>query len=816
MRPYAILTLLVALWALCQLWLVVLRKIRHKTVDRRESKTRSGSLTVLKHVRRLSGTGAIIIGTVILLMLACRFLSSSTRVVSQAVIDPAQSILGLTKAIGPYGTILGILGLLGVGLSLYLSARQAPMLSSEESGKDPASARTPVPHVTTALLILSLIGWIAEPLAYNMQLMVNNLRMNAADQQAQGDMEEALSAISLLKNPDAEPANPDTAAPEIQAATRLFVRAALSDMTRSPVFEQWLQVTHSNRSKSEFVRAALTGQRIEVSASADSAMKIRREVAATLGDVLEDKSGIVNAQQQIEQAIAPSVARLEQQNPELLATLTSVLEQRYDPPLAPLDAQEKLIAQVLDQAFGAVNAIPTTELGRQAKTLVKDLGRNAVRTWTHTWAKNWVTVALKHSARPGVLSVAASQASFDASDDVRDLVRSLNAAEGQGWTPSPEALHEAKIAQAVSTTVAGLHPPPMNAALQERLGGYDPLLPEAPDFEVASSGLRIRKIVIGQDIYPAAIDATRIRWTLQPATDATGATTKVILEIMSNDQWINLGVYDAAIVNQALRYAADGRAVAVTSAPGDGTLISRVTYTHPVLTDTPLGCRAVEADRWLDTFSASYASPGKVPDVAGPGLPDQYWLAEDYTPQFRERRVSAGPDWAWMKRSPDPLGTIDIRVRTTWSLGRSQAPDKVNGGASTLALDFPARGLQQLRQRVSSRLPGYLKAQLYSPSYDDFMAPLEDFVLLQRFFRTALAGGLGQDFPIIQLITLESATRGFVPYQPTLRWEEVPEARLMEVLQQADPDAQDSYKRWYQDYFFRLATRQAVCDRVSR
>jgi hypothetical protein len=813
MRPYAILTLLVALWALCHLWLVVLGKIRRKAVDRRERKTRTGSLTVLKRIRHLSGIGAIVIGTVILLIQACRFLASSTRVVPQAVIDPAQSIHGVIREIGQYGTLLGILGLLGVGFSLYFAARQARMLSSEQSGEDQGRVREPLPYVAIALLILSLIGWCAEPLARNMQLMVNNLRMNAADQQAQRDMEEALSAMPPLKNPDADPVDPDTAGPAVQAATRLFVRAALSDMTRSTALEQWVQVTGSNRSESEFVRAALTGQRIDVSASADSATKVRREVVATLGDAIEDKAGIVKAQQQIGQAIAPSVARLEQQNPKLFAKLTAVLEQRYDTPPAPLDAQEKLIAHVLDQAFGPVVAIPTTELGRQAQALVKDLGRNAVRTWTHTWAKHWVTEALLSSARPAVLAVAARQASFEATDDARKLVRSLNAAEGQGWTPGPEALHEAKIAEAVSTTVAGLHPPPMKAALQERLGGYDPLLPGAPDFEVASSGLRIRKVVIGQDIDPAGIDADQIRWTLQPAT---GATTKVTLEVMSNDHWVNLGVYDAAIVNQALRYAADGRVVAVTSAPGDGTLISRVTYTHPVLTDTPLGCRVAEADRLLDTLTAFYAPPGNMPDVAGPGLPEQYRLTEDHTPQFRERRVSAGPDWAWMKRSPDHLGNIDIWVHTTFSLERGQAPRKVTGEASTLAMDSPARGLQQLRQRVTNRLPGYLKGQLNSPSYDDFMAPLEDFVLLQRFFRTALAGSLGQDFPIIQLIALESATRSFVPYQPTIRWEEVPEARLMEVLQQADPEAQESYKRWYQDYFFRLATRQAVCDRVSR
>ncbi|MEX5684470.1 hypothetical protein [Pseudomonas silesiensis] len=814
MRPYAILTLLVALWALCQLWLVVLRKIRRKAADRRETKTQTGSLTVLKRVRHLSWIGAIIVGALIVLIQACRSLATSSRVVSQAVLDPAQSIYGVIREIGQYGILLGILGLLGVVLSLYFAARQAPLQSSEQSGEDQGRVRKPRPYVTTALLILSLIGWCAKPLADNMQLMVNNLRMNAADQHAQRDMDAALSAIPPLDKPNADPVDPDPAAPAVQAATRLFVRAALSDMTRSTAFEHWVQVTRSNHNDAEFVRAALIGQRLEVSDSADSATKVRREVAATLGDAIEDKAGIVKAQQQIEQAIAPSVARLEQQNPQRFATLNAVLEQRYGTPLAPLDAQGKLIAQVLHQAFGAVEARPSTELGRQAQALVKHLGRDAVRTWTHAWAKNWVTEALMNAARPGVPAVAARQASFEATNEDRNLVRALNAAEGQGWTSSPEALHEAKIAEAVSSKVAEFHPPPMKAALQERLGGYDQLFPGATDFEVAPSGARIREVLIGLDTYPEGIDANQIRWTLQPATSAT--TTKVTLEIMAKGQWLNLGVYDAAIVNQALRYAADGRVVAVKSAPGDGTLISRVTYTHPVLTDTPLGCRLAEADRLLDTFTASYASPGKMPDVVGPGLPDQYRLAEDHTPQFRERRVSAGPDWAWMKRSPDHLGNIDIWVHTTFSLERGQAPRKVTGEASTLAMDSPARGLQQLRQRVTNRLPGYLKGQLNSPSYDDFMAPLEDFVLLQRFFRTALAGGLGQDFPLIQLITLESATRSFVPYQPTIRWEEVPEARLMEVLQQADPDAQESYKRWYQDYFFRLATRQAVCDRVSK
>ena len=66
---------------------------------------------------------------------------------------------------------------------------------------------------------------------------------------------------------------------------------------------------------------------------------------------------------------------------------------------------------------------------------------------------------------------------------------------------------------------------------------------------------------------------------------------------------VALGTYDASVVNQALRYASDKRVVATTITPGDGEVVSRITYLHPALVDTPLGCRVVEADRLIDTFS---------------------------------------------------------------------------------------------------------------------------------------------------------------------------------------------------------------------
>ncbi|MDX9663657.1 hypothetical protein QMK50_01480 [Pseudomonas sp. P5_152] len=813
--------------------------------------------------------------------------------------------------------------------------RLVRVLASERLGKDLGLIKKPLSYLTTALLILSLVGWSAEPLANSMQLMVNNLRMNASDQQAQREIEQALSA---LPPPPVAPesAESNTSLPTVQVATRLFVRAALSEMTRSPALERWVQLPPERRNEAEFVRAALNDRQLETPSRGDTTAKVRKEVAATLGEAVESKPGITQAQQQIEDALQPSVRRLRQENPNLFAKLTATLERRYGAPIAPLDAQGKLIAQVLDEAFGGLDAKPTTELGKQAQKLVKDVGKDAIKTWSQAWAKNWVSQALTSAARPDVLALAARQASLDATDDSRRLIKSFMAAEGQGWTSSAAALQEVKVAEAVSAQVAQMHTPEARAALRERLGGYNRLFPNdlpdlappgaggglpgadhafnrnrASNFKVASRSFRVRGVLIGQDAQSVGIDASQIRWSIQVATDSD-ATSKVTLQVLLDDQWHDLGTYDAAIVNQALRYASDGRVVAVTIAPGDGKLIDRVTYTHPVLTDTPLGCRVIEADRLIDTFSVSptrsnamaslsadrlqthrwmgvsrltealatyppsqacpkeqlmellansevkpvpwsaalqksledfaaqqeqkQAGSARVLSAAqscmtaadkaqlvsclcdkaqGIGLPERYWFPEDHTSQFRERLVAVSPDWTWMQRSPDRLGNIDLWVHTTFSLRRAENPDGDADEASASAVDFPAQELQQLRKEVAQQLPGYLKTQLKSPSYDAFMAPLEDFVLLQRFFRIALAGGLGADFPLARLIDLEQETHPYVPFQPTIRWEEAPDADLDEVLGKAAPEAQLAYRRWYEDRIERAVSQRSICDPVS-
>jgi hypothetical protein len=51
------------------------------------------------------------------------------------------------------------------------------------------------------------------------------------------------------------------------------------------------------------------------------------------------------------------------------------------------------------------------------------------------------------------------------------------------------------------------------------------------------------------------------------------------------------------------------------------------------------------------------------------------------------------------------------------------------------------------------------------------MQPLEEFVVMQRFFRLALSSRFSDKFPSYKLVALERETRGLVKKQTTLRWQ---------------------------------------------
>lgn len=832
-----------------------------------------------------------------------------------------------------------------------LIQRWARALTSERFCKDLGFVKKPLSYVVTALFVVTLIGWTAEPLANSLQLAVNNLRVNVLNQDAGRDLDAALSKTPLAKaeTPSAKVHLPDAAT--IQTATRLLARAVARELVRSPELDRLAQTERPALSEAEFVRASIVQSPIDDPKRADTATRVRREVAETIATNPDDTAGMMRLQESVGRELHPYIDRLHKENPSQFALLIAKLEARYTAPLSPLDAQGNLIARMLDEVLGGIDTHPSTELGKQSQKLTQEFGKEAVKTWVNAFAKTYMTDAILETARGDVVARAGSGFGFEASGAARQLARELQAAEDSGWVGSIAAREEARQSQAVAKYVADQNHDSRRMAITESLSGYDGLFPSggggggdgprpapraesggkafvqsrATNFHIASRSFRVRGVLIGQEMAPNDLDVKDLRWTLRPAS--VKESTRIKLEIRVDRQWVDLGSYDAAVVNQALRYAADRRVIATTITAGDGKVVSRVTYLHPALTDTPLGCRIVEADRFIDTFSTYDQSsckpvamrleqlasdrqqiarwtatiglaqsvaaipahdgcpreeiedilkskdkctrslfgsvnfsnavassferflnaeeekrPGSTTflrnanacavgqtealaaclceKVKGKGVSTAYWFPEDHTSQFRERQAEQGRDLLWMKRSGDRLASIDLWVHTTFALHKPIVDGK--GGdpeeATAMAVDFPTGQLDLLKRVIAQELPGYLKGKLRSPTYDDFMMPLEDFVLLQRFFRAALAGSLGRDVPLAKLIQLERDTSRFVPYQSTIRWEPTKDSAssFVNTLNSADPKAADTYTIWQRDAVDRARSKKPVCDPVSR
>ncbi|KUZ74578.1 hypothetical protein WI36_14055 [Burkholderia ubonensis] len=841
------------------------------------------------------------------------------------------------------------------------------ILTGERFCKDAGLIKEHLSHVVTALLFVTLIGWSADPLANSLQLAVNNLRVNFLVEQAHRDLDVALS--HAVPEADDHTPSPLSNLASVQAASRMLAHGAMREMLQSSLVDRVVGIERTELSRTEFVRAAIAEQNYKFDAprAPDVTEKVRKEVANAATHPVAAANDFKSAESKVASALLPSVQRLATENPGRLQRILDQVQARYAAPMAPLDAQGELIGEAMDEAFSTSNFYPSGELSRQADKLMKEFGKKALVEWAQAFAQRFVTQAIVDTAHPEVWARVNDNLRFETSVDTHRLLVALTAAEGRGMhnvAADEEALMDQKVAAIIAKSENDLGE---QQALMARMSGYDSLFPSHDDesglprmdqpgpgggggragggdesgrsvhterpgvrstehigsapsfttararsFGLASLSFRVRGVLVGQDAESVGIDITDLKWTMQPAT--SGHPTRVTLQARMGPGWHILGTFDAAVVNQALRYAADGRVVATTITPGDGRALGRLTYVHPALVDTPLGCRIIDADRIIDTFSISDnfrgASPAlaqlgadrdntyywmrnvriaervasmpqdracpqaqleqlllrgdlkqsrfspalakslkdfmddherKMPgstkflraatacsagavdkfsaclcsSVKPAGLSPRYWFPEDHTSQLRERNTFEKSDLHWMQMSKDGLGNFDLWVHVTFSLRNSndQQPDE----ASATALDFPSDELTQLRRVVANRLPDYLRKVENSPSYDDFMGPLEQFVVLQRFARSALSGKLGQDFPASRFVELARVTRPYVPFQRTIRWEPAsPYIDIIPLLQQADAHAADAYKSWKESQEDRRNLHKPMCDATSR
>jgi hypothetical protein len=544
-----------------------------------------------------------------------------------------------------------------------LSLRLIRALTGERFCKDLGLVKKPLSYAVTALLFVSLIGWTSEPLADSLQLAVNNLRINVVNRDAGHELNVVLSqALPSAEKQQQKPLQPNaenTSPPSIalaQTASRQLAHAVVRKIIRSDTPNGLAPGGKRLPDEAGFVRAAILEWRPDPREATDSQSRIRKEVVEKISQTPHGTTGVERLQSHVEQELSPYIARLQEESPSSFQKLVAKVETRYNTPLTPLDAQGNILSQVIDKAFGAIDVHPDSEIGKQSQKILGEFGKEAVKTWTKAYAKTYLINLITEAARPDVVG----EFQFETSKEVEQLIQKLpKTAESRNWIKTRREEEETRLSQAVANKLIQIHEQKAEqrisklrsaashnekaaaelsslqrraderrAAITESMSGYDHVFPQsggggggnlktsyhgergiaykqsrATNFRLASRSFRVRGVLFGQDLPSKDLEIDDIRWTFL-STGASGVQ-RVVLEILLGDKWMSLEDFDAAVVNQALRYAADGRVIATTITPGDGDIMGRVTYLHPALIDTPLGCRVVEADRFVDAFTGS-------------------------------------------------------------------------------------------------------------------------------------------------------------------------------------------------------------------
>ncbi|MDP2594676.1 hypothetical protein [Alteromonas stellipolaris] len=828
--------------------------------------------------------------------------------------------------------------------SKTIAGRIIRIISSNQFAKDLGLLSRPLSYVATGLLILSLIGWASAPLANSLTLSVNNLRINSVSSDVARDLD---LAISRIDEKPAENKNDTTEsikyANEISQISRVLAREAVNQLIQT---QSLGEAKRTQTTASEFVRAAIVNQSYSSDNLVSSSQRVRANVAQQITELGSSERQVSDLVEVLEHEISNDIGKVQRRNPSYFSELVNKVEARYANSVNAIDAQSNLISRVVSQAFSPIDVDAANEIIKQGGKVLKDVGEESVKKWANSYAKAVVTDALFEQSHASVVEKLNKNFRFHTSEQTKQLFTNLSSAENTGWQASPKDASKQRVNQDLALKIANRYSDEtVKVAVRQSLGGYSQLFPDvivaaadatarasgtlasssrsrtstdvtsrSTNFKMASRSFRVRGVLFGQNLTGDNLDITDIRWQIKP--NSQNSPTLVALMLKLEGEWYDVGTFPASIVNQGIGYAADQRVVATTITPGDDELIRRVTYLHPVLEDTPLGCRVVEADRFVDAFTANpeesrgstlekitqnrvalsqflaftalaekigvlnryeqcpieelkqviegtefgkislpstlvtslkgfingkltgAPSSRKLLDVSlnclqvsekntaaclcnslSSGLPNNYWYPEDHTSQFREKPASLSKDMHWLAESADRFAHIDLWLHTTFAVREvSNNGQGVPDEATATPLDFDEKQLLEMKKTiVGKHLKPYLRDYLFSPSIDDFMQPLEQFIIIQRLMRAAFNGQLGERFPLEKLIVLSRETQRFVPYQPTIRWEpyQNSHAELMGILESTDETALQHYTDYNKDRMLRYNYQRPTCGSVS-
>jgi hypothetical protein len=282
-----------------------------------------------------------------------------------------------------------------------------------------------------------------------------------------------------------------------------------------------------------------------------------------------------------------------------------------------------------------------------------------------------------------------------------------------------------------------------------------------------------------------------------------------------------LGPVSAVLAYQALMYATDSRPTAVTAITDKLTARDRVLL-HPALEDTAFGCRVIQADNWV--FDA--VEPGPVSPAATERKWAQYQVAvyNDVARQLNGKDEGTGQ---YTKEVLDAFNAPGVSPLTLAQFN-STVVSAINQcmKASDLRRSCPGSHLEAgvaAKPVVADYFVSHLREQDYDPGpglefltgpsgkdswpfsffillpvndteswyLRNLQPPIDDqvlrylqshgmttnleemreFAVLQRLFRTALGGRMGETFPVERMAQLAHDLRPYVPVRfATPRW----------------------------------------------
>jgi hypothetical protein len=814
----------------------------------------------------------------------------ATAVPGEAVEEPTepQSRWSLIKA-----TVLRILGSRGLAHDLGL-------------------VRSNVERMATVLLVISLLSWSSAAMANSLALAATNLQVVFDKDRATRSLDQALSDLPP-PTPSQRISMPNA---EVSRVSRSLAREFVSRVVRRDLpTSLGVHVDNTARYDDEATRLAILEARVEPAHPGDVGDQIRAESLAADIQAKGANERAVAVEAKLSARFATRLTQIRDESPGAWAAIVEHAKRHFDDPIELWDAQQKLLETALGQALN-IEPEGVSEISKQGAELLNEFGQKALSTWVDARMQDYLGSVVVESLGPNFAFRSESPRSIDwaLGSESREVLEKAAPPEGVDHEPwhtvrsnpitGDDRSREAMLAKVNDLTGGSVQP-----EVRDTIMGYDGTFPgrsrtvseavmgtvseavesgtrglasgamqaamqASVDFLGAARGGLARGVIFGRTPEGDAPALTDLRWH----NEDSGRLALEVLPAQSS-QWRWLGSFAPAAVNEALRYAADRRVVAVTMVSGEPFARLQIQL-NPELVDTPLGCRVVTIDRFVDTLDSMipqvYAHrqaveklrvlmgvaathptelcsakslpksfremleiPSGVPDQfkqkvvaelnndassvaalnsalqcgskataenmlgcvcqANPKIPSAkgLYVPSDVTSQVRERAFNPDMDFSWMRRTNNALGNVQFWLHMTlaWQPKEGASDTNPPDGKSTLAVDFADDDLNAL----NSRMPALVRAYVTSPrglgaNYDAFMQPVEDFVILQRFFRLALGSKFGPSFPKQKLVQLERDTRGLVVKQVTLRWQ-VETEKQEELLKAA---SENEYGIWQQ------------------